>query len=222
MKKIITLLMAVLMPVSLIGCGSSTEPAAAASAQPEASAETQPETAAETPAPEEEIEDEGWDKLESLGNVKTENGIFYVYVTVPAELAGSDITQESIDAKAGETYTSGKINDDGSVTYKMTKKQHKAMMEGIRESFDSNFAEITASADNAITKIEHNDNYTKFDITLSTNEVGLGESFMALAFYVCGGMYGIFSGEQPKEVIVNYYAPDGTLISSGSSANAGN
>ncbi len=45
---------------------------------------------------------------------------------------------------------------------------------------------------------------------------------MALAFYVCGGMYGIFSGEQPKEVIVNYYAPDGTLISSGSSANAGN
>ena len=72
-------------------------------------------------ASEELSDDSAWEQLESLGKIVTENGIFYVYITLPAELINRDITQESIDAEAGEAYTSGMLNEDGSVTYKLTK-----------------------------------------------------------------------------------------------------
>ena len=209
MKKIITLFLAALMPVSLISC-SKKQPAPAASAQPQATAAA--------PVFDEKIAEAGWAKQESLGNVKTEEGNTYAVVTVPEVYAGSDITQTNLDSEAGETYTSAKLNDDGSVTYKMTRDQYNAMLRTLNETWDKSFDEVVAGPNNAVTKIEHNDHYSVFDVTLNTDKVGLAEGFLSFAFYAYGGRYGTYLGDEPKEIIVNYYAPDGKLISSESSA----
>jgi hypothetical protein len=62
-------------------------------------------------------------------------------------------------------FLSAKLNDDGSVTYKMTKGQHKEVMEGIKESIEEALGEMIASEDYSFTKIEPNSDFTKFKVT---------------------------------------------------------
>jgi hypothetical protein len=244
MKKVLSVLLALLFVFSVCACGSShsvggSSPFAGGNTKnnTETTIKNNTETTTasntgtvttssqeETPASvseEEVIEDSAWDELESLGKIETENGLFYVTITMPAEFVGSDITQESIDANAGGMYTSGKLNDDGSVTYKMTKKQHKAMLDSIVQSIDEGLQEMVDSSDYAFTKITHNDDCTVFDAYLSTEEVGLAESFMVMGFYMYGGMYGLLFGHQADNIAVNYYSPSGNLISTANSSEMG-
>jgi hypothetical protein len=71
-------------------------------------------------------------------------------------------------------------------------------------------------------EIKHNETYSVFDVTMDTDTVGLGDSFTVLAFYMYGGLYGIFSGNKVDNVIVNFYDPAGNLIESGNSAETTN
>lgn len=230
MKRTISIIMALLLVLSLCACGSSntneiasSQPSQAGATQGTESSPDAPETTEPSAQPSEEdlIDDAAWDELESLGRIETENGLFYVSITMPAEFVGSDITQESIDANAGEMYTSGKLNEDGSVTYKMTKKQHKAMLETIAQSIEDGLQELVDSSDYAFTKITHNDDFTQFDAYLSTEEVGFTEGFMAMGFYMYGGMYSLFTGRDVDNIAVNYYSASGNLISTANSSEMG-
>lgn len=215
MKKLICLLMACVMLLSLCACGSK---ASTPSETPDLTDEQAAEPTAEVKE-EDLIDDESWDKLESMGQIQTENGLMFVSITLPADFVGEEITQESIDANAGETYTSGKLNDDGSVTYKMTKKQHKAMLDSTEKEIDAMLQELVDNEEYAFTKIEHNKDFNSFDVTLSTEEVGLNEGFMTLGFYMYGGMYSIFTGGEVDNISVNYYSPSGNLISTANSSD---
>ena len=230
MKKYISFLLAVIMVFSLCACGNSSaveeKPAAntsesSASSGGETTTEAAPADAAAGSNEDDSVDDSAWDELESLGKIETENGLFYVSITMPAEFVGTDITQESIDAKAGETYTSGKLNADGSVTYKMTKKQHKAMLDTITKGIDDGLQEMVDSPDYAFTKVTHNDDFTVFDAYLSTEQVGFTEGFMAMGFYMYGGMYALFTGKEVDNIAVNYYSPSGNIISTANSSEMG-
>ncbi len=227
MKRFVCLLLVVLMVLSLCACGKANtnepvDPTATPAVEATPAAEA-PAAPSEAPVSEESlVDDPAWDQLEALGKVTTENGVFYVTMTVPADMVGTETTQASLDAEAGENYTSAKLNDDGSVTYKMTKKQHKAMMDEFTKAIEEGLQEMVDSPDYAFTKITHNADYTSFDAYLSTNEVGMTEGFMTLAFYMYGGFYSLFSGKATDNVAVNFYAPDGNLISTANSSEMGN
>lgn len=212
MKKLVSLLLAFCMVLSLVACGTSTANTStdggAASADSKA-----------TGSEEDTVDDAAWDELESLGNIKTENGILTVTITVPADFVGDDVTQAELDDDTGDKYLSAKLNEDGSATYKITKKQHKAMLDEMVKELDESLQEMIDSVDYAVTDIKHNADYSQFDVTLSTEEVGLVESFMAIAFYVYGGIYGIFSGHEVTDVTVNYYNTAGDLLESANSAD---
>jgi hypothetical protein len=222
MKRFMCLVLSILIMPSLCACGKADtaepgKPAAAALPAPEA-----PEASSEAPTSEENtVEDPAWDQLESLGKVTTENGIFYVTITIPADMVGADTTQESLDAEKNEFFTSAKLNDDGSVTYKMTKRQHKAMLDEFTKKIDEGLQELVDNADYAFTKITHNANYSSFDAYLSTSHVGITESLMVLALYMYGGLYGLISGESVDNISVNFYSSDGSLISTANSSNMG-
>lgn len=243
MKKAIGLLLSLTLVLTLIGCNAGTTqssgnaalsnvngsiaeaPADTVSAKNSSeNAETQSSAAQSTDETtqanaDDLIEDEAWESLESLGRIETENGMFYVSITFPAELVGEDITQESIDAEAGSTYTSGKLNPDGSVTYKMTKAQHKEMLNSVTTAIEEGLQELVDSPDYAFTKITHNKDFTVFDVNLSTDTVGLTEGFMALGFYMYGGMYGLLSGHETENIAVNYYSAAGDLLNTANSSD---
>ena len=229
MKKILAIVLAFTLVAAMTGCGTKTETSTSVEetkdTETKALTETVEEetTVAETTEAETEeaIVDEGWDELEALGNIQTENGILTATITFPKDLVGEEITQEEIDAKAGENFISGKLNEDGSVTYKMTKKQHKEMMDGVVESIESSLNEMVEGEDYSFTEIKHNKDFTEFNITIAGEELSFADSIATLGFYMYGGMYGIFTGHKADHVVVNYYNAAGELIRSADSDSLG-
>ena len=240
MKKIVAIILTGCLLVSVTACGggeaASKGSESAAPAQESQTADAQEmSTSTETTAAEtenvqestaestasEDVDNTAWDTLESMGNIETVNGFLTVSITMPKDFVGEDITQEALDEKAGERYVSARLNEDGSVTYKLTKKQHKDMMGEIVAGIDESLQGMVDGTDYSFTEIKHNDDYTVFDVTVGGDELGLTDSFATLAFYMYGGMYGIFTGKTPEKVIVNFYNPNGDLISTADSSNMG-
>ena len=218
MKKIIAVLIGLSMIFTLTSCSTKNNTINQTSIGTTTSTIT---TTTETTSEDDTIDDEAWDSLKKVGQIQTENGIFITSITVPKDFVGEGITQADIDSKAGDTYISGKLNDDGSITYKLTKKQHKAMLDELMNSLEKSFTEMINSKDYSFTSIKHNKDYTQFDVTLSTDELGLSESFATLTFYMAGGVYGIFSGKKADKIIVNYYNAAGKLINTADSSKLG-
>lgn len=207
-NKLIALLL--ITTLALSGCGGS-----------EAPAETPAETSSE--ATETSTEETNSD-LDALGEVEVDENLLTVELTIPAEYVG-ETTQEELDATASEEgYKSITLNEDGSATYVMTKKQHKEMMEGIAASLNSSFAEMVGSADYPnITSITANEDFTEFTIITNSTELDLNESFSVMVFYMSGGMYNIFNGTPVDNVHVDFVNADsGEIISSSDSSDLEN
>ena len=164
-----------------------------------------------------EMTQEDWDQLEAIGDVQVENGIMTVSLTVPADLA-QNITQEIIDAGIGTQYQAAFRNQDGSITYKMTKEQHQAMLEQLAVSFDNSLQEMIDNENYTISNITRNNDFTVFDITLDGAEPSISDSYAAFGLYLYGGLYGVFNGNRPEHVIINYLDSNGNLIDSDDSA----
>lgn len=176
-------------------------------------------TAAEDEVSEEEQVQDDMDELAAIGDVEMENGILTVTITVPADLVG-ETTQESLDEGKGELYRSAVLNEDGSVTYKMTKAQHRTMLENIVSAVDESSQELIDDDENySISAVTHNDDLTEFNVTIDGTEVGFGDYFTSYSFFMYGILYGKFRGKTPEHMVINFYDPDGNLIDSFDSAD---
>ena len=164
-----------------------------------------------------EMTQEDWDQLAAIGDVQVENGVMTVSINVPADLA-KNIRQETIDAGIGTQYQAAFRNQDGSITYKMTKEQHQAMLEQLAVSFDNSLQEMIDDEKYTISNITCNNDFTVFDISLDGAEPSVSDSFAAFSLYMYGELYGVFNGNRPEHVIVNYLDSNGNLIDSDDSA----
>lgn len=145
------------------------------------------------------------EQMAAIGDIEVDEGLLTVTVTVPADLVDEGTTQESIDeaVKSGG-YISGTLNDDGSVTYVMTKAKHDEVMKSMAESFDQSLQELIDSGSYPnILSITHNDDFTDFTIEYAGDEVGL-DSFTVLVYYMQGAYYGVFNGSRPENVHVAF------------------
>ena len=219
MKKLFVIVLVLSMMLSLAACGSKSASESAAPAQeaaPAQAAEPAPEKTAEpTPEPTQDpddlIDDPAWDELKAQGKTYVSDGKTLAKITLPAQYS-EGATQEAVDNSAGEVYTSGIINEDGSITYEVTKAQHKFMCDSMMEVVDQTFTQIEEAADYSFTKIEHNTDYTVYDVTLNKNEVTEADTILSAVFKMCSEMYGIFSEHTYDDIVINYYGPDGALI----------
>lgn len=128
------------------------------------------------------------EKTESAAGVS--KGLLNVEVTIPAEFFEED---ELIDIAAQAEEEDGKvttINDDGSVTYKMTKAQHKEMMKEMKVNLEEYVDELIVDDDFAsIHDVTYNKNFSKF--TMTVDQEAFENSFDGFA--VLGvGMGGMF------------------------------
>lgn len=195
--RIFTLTLALLLVLSLAGCGSS-EPQTSVTTQAATNSTTSTETTT------------GFEDLEAIGELEVDQNLFTVEITVPADFLGEGITQESLDADAAASnYISAKLNDDGSVTYVMTKAVHDEMMVGVRDNIQQALEEMVGSEEfPSFTKVEANDDFTQFTVETTSTELGLVESFSVLGFYMFGGMYHAFNGTQVDDIAVTFINAD--------------
>jgi hypothetical protein len=184
MKKTIFFALSIIICLSLVGCGGSSN-------------DTQ-----------QNIEEDS--KSEETQSIEVDEGLLNVEITVPPDFLEEGTTQETLDETAKEEgIKSITLNDDGSATYIMSKSKHDEMMAGIRESIDESMAEmIDPETYPTFVEVTSNDDYTHFTVKLSTNEVGISESVSVLGFYVLGGLYNAFNGTPVDDVTVSFVNAD--------------
>ena len=145
-------------------------------------------------------------------------------LTIPAEFVGEQ-TQEDLNEIAEENgFKSITLNEDGSATYVMTQKQHEEFLTEYRNQINDSLKEMIGSESYPnFTKIEANDNFTEFTITTKSTSLDMNESFSVMAFYMFGGLYGVFSGETVDNVTVTFVnEATGEVISTSNSKDMQN
>jgi hypothetical protein len=198
-KRILALLIATTMAITMVGCGSKSSNDGAKE--------------------EKKTESNG-------GEISSEKNLFDVEVTLPAAFfEGSDMSNVEAGAKAKGVHEV-KANDDGSVTYIMDKKTHKALLDSMKEAVDLSIKDTLANKESypSFTEITYNDDLTQFDIKVDKASYGGLQSFVALGYYMSGNMYQAMNGQSSDTVktIVNFKDKDtGEVIESGDSSTLG-
>ena len=148
---------------------------------------------------------------ETSGAVEVDENILTVDVTISASLFGDEeITQESLDEEIADEdgIKSAKLNDDGSVTYTITKAKQKEMLIDMREDVAEYCQEIVDSEDYTFTSIDFNDDVTEFECILTNREPNIYESFAVIGLFMQGGLYNMFAGNEDFDIKVNYINED--------------
>ena len=222
MRKVLSIIMTTIICISVItGCGSKaggTAQSAGIKTEEKIESSDTESTAIDTADTEDSI-----DQIEAIGDVDVDKGLFDVTITIPKDFAG-DTTQEELDETVKEKgYKSATLNSDGSITYVMTKSQHKKMMEDVTEKLNETLYEMVGSENYPnITDVTANSDFTSFKVTTKNEEPDMSESFAVLGFYMFGGMYAAFNGESVGNIHVEYINADtGEVISSSDSDDIG-
>lgn len=156
---------------------------------------------------EEDLED-----FAAIGDVEVEELGDLVTITLPVEFVGETITQADLDVAKGEDYVDATLNSDGSVTYVLTKEQHDYMIQDVRAEIQKGLDNLIADENLAVDDIKVNDDLSIYDVSLSTEEIGMTESFSVMGLFMYSGMYHIMNNSQVDDVSVNFYNPAGEII----------
>ena len=156
------------------------------------------------------------DEESDNSGIEVEKELFDVTITIPSsfyESFDTEVTQENLDEQySGDGYKSATLNDDGSVTIIMTKSQHKAMMEEMKNDVVSSIQEIVDDEDYSVEKIDYNKDFTEFTVTLNGEEVGMMNSFIVMALDIYGAMYNIFNGTDIDNIKTIFKNTNGDVI----------
>ena len=202
MKKFIITIACILLLSSTIlyGCGN------ASMESPASDEEIPTEEISKTTQEEVSSEDKGI--ITDAAKIDIEETADTVIITSPASLEG-DSTDEAIAEWSKEDgYISITKNDDGSVTYVLTKAKQKEILEKVENDFPAYAAmAIEDTSCPNITDLTANSNFTEFTFTTtaaSEGELTYTERAYAGALYSFGEVYQTYNGVSDPYVIVNY------------------
>lgn len=203
MKKLLAILLAFAMCLSLTACGGSQ------SGQHVPAEETTSDEPEETPTSGGEAEEPAEDDST-------------VEITLPAEYFSDDITEETdfdtsdddVDAFANGAlsgkYESYKINSDGAVTFTMTKQQHQEALEAVGKVLDQEAAEAFPDEDMpSIKSLSFSDDFTS--ATFVVDYEAYDNSFDSIAEYVAifyCQTYHLMSGQPASSLAVEITIQD--------------
>jgi len=197
MKKTISILLTLILLMTLSSCGkkdaSAQESPAESSVASAASESSESAGKASVPVKEEEVE-----------------------ATLPS-LMFTDETEEDILAEAeAEGFLSARLNEDGTVTYRMTKTHQKTLLTQLEDEIRGASDELIKGeeATGCFRSIDWSDDYTSFDVTVDPELYTPLEGFSVMAFCLEGAFYQCFSGADVETVdsVVHFLDPDGEEV----------
>ncbi|WP_422123308.1 hypothetical protein DHX103_00410 [Planococcus sp. X10-3] len=142
--------------------------------------------------------------------VEVDKGLFSVEVTLPASFfEGEDMEQVVASAKE-EGMDEAAVNDDGSVTYKMSKSQHNEMMEEMATGLEEAKTEIVESGDYpSIQAVESSKNYDQFTLTVDYEMYENSfDGFATMTLGLGGSYYQAFDGKSPEDLHLEILVED--------------
>ena len=138
--------------------------------------------------------------------ISVDKNLFSVDVTIPASFyEGEKLTQAGIEADAAKSgFGKAKLNSDGSVSFRMSKAQHKKALAEMKKSVDDFFQETVNESPKIFKKISYNSNMTEFNISVdkANFEDDFGAGMIGLGIVYQSAFYQMFNGtENPKTEI---------------------
>lgn len=146
----------------------------------------------------------------AIDDIVVDKGLFDVSITIPAEFI-SDPDKMISEANATEGIESCTLNEDGSVTYIMTKEAHEKMIEEFKSGFDESFnSQLNSGIYTSITKVEHNEDFTDFTIYVSDYELYKGsmDGMIQISILLYVGYYDALRGETTDESQLKFTVVD--------------
>lgn len=142
-------------------------------------------------------------------SVGVKKGLLSVKLTLPASMfEGQDINKVIADAEKDGIKISK--NDDGSLTYKMSKAQHKKMMKEMKEEIIKSLNETKEGKDfSSLKDITYNDSFSEFTLVVdqSVYENSM-DGLVAFTLGMSGMMYQLYNGVNPDDYQVTIHVKD--------------
>jgi PBP1b-binding outer membrane lipoprotein LpoB len=145
-------------------------------------------------------------------SVEVDKKLFNVEVTLPASM----FEDESLDTIKAEAKENGikevTKNEDGSITYKMSKSTHKKMLKEISASIDETIEETKTSEDFvSIKDITHNGSFSEFTMVVNKEKYENSmDAFATMSLGMSGMLYQMYDGVSEDEYSVTINVEDET------------
>lgn len=132
----------------------------------------------------------GKEQEENKGGINVDKNLLDVTVNLPANFFEDKSESEIIATAESEGIKSCTVNEDGSVTYVMSKSKYKEMTDEIYNGFVEECQnKIDDTEDYGyITDIKYNDNLSEIKVYID-KDLGDGLDFMTIVSYYMMGMY---------------------------------
>lgn len=158
-----------------------------------------------------EKESEATKEEQSSGeSVDVEKGLLNVEVTLPASFFEGETEEEIVAGAKEEGISEATVNEDGSVTYKMSKSKHKEMMKEMEGGIVEMIKEVVESSDYpSIKEISYNKDFNEFDVKVDRElyENGL-DGFAILGLVMGSAYYSAFNGDSPEDMKIVFNLMD--------------
>ena len=142
------------------------------------------------------------EKQNPSDSLKVNKGGVNVDVTIPVSFFMNS-TQEEIIAEAKRNgITETVVNEDGLITYTMSKSKYKEMMEELKNSIASTVDEIVLSGEyTSIKEISYNEDFTEFDVKVDRQQFKDGfDSFAVFGLVIVSTYYSAFDGKSGEDL----------------------
>jgi hypothetical protein len=136
-------------------------------------------------------------KGDSEQEIAVDKGLLDVELTLPADLFEGQTEDEIIANAKEEGVKEVKVNEDGTVYYKMSKSEHKKMMEAMKQGVVESITEIVNSDDfPSIKEISYNKDFTEYDITVDRTAFDNSmDGFVLFSLAISSTYYNAFDGK---------------------------
>lgn len=144
------------------------------------------------------------------GKVEVDKGLLNVELHLPASFfEGEDIDEVIAEAKE-EGVAEVTKNNDGSLTYKMSKSKHKEMMADMKDGLVEYVDELTTSEDYpSIKEVTYHKSFNEFTVVVDKEVFESGfDGFAALGLGMSGLYYQLFSGANMEGSKVTIHVED--------------
>ena len=144
-----------------------------------------------------------------------------VTVVIPTVYEEVKTQKEADRIREKNGYKSVALEENGSLTIVMTKSQHDELIRDFRTSVDKGISEIIgAGGGSSIEKIEYNEDYSIFTVTVTEEEIGVIERQAADELIMYGALYHVYTGNDADRIRVDYVnAKSGEIIETADSGS---
>lgn len=135
---------------------------------------------------------------------------FTLTSSVPVLAGGKDVTvtvpsygfEEDDDTSSVPEAKEAVVNEDGSTTYTLTKKQQKEWKKAVKSNFDDYIKDILDDDTNYpnVEDITYNNDMTEFEIDLATTNIAQSELFIGYVALFTAPVYQQVNGVEEKDV----------------------